>query len=133
VISGRYMSLPVVDRHAVAKAGGVFKLTPVAKQTLCLDWLAPHVSDKALHIVEGIRDEEEASNAEFVVVDCSTTKVQQKGVYLLWSFSGAATLNRCEPDQATGKINVRQGKEATAVAPDRVEVIGKVVGAWRRM
>src|SRR5262245_45397278 len=27
-ISGRYMSLPVVDRHAVAKSGGKFQLNP---------------------------------------------------------------------------------------------------------
>ena len=133
-ITGRYMSVPVIDRHSVAKAGGKFQLKPVANQTLCLDWLAPHVAADALRIVEGIRDEEAAEDAEFVVVDTSTTKVAQRGIYLLWSFSGSASLNHCAPDMASNKINVRQSpKETVAVAPDRVEVIGKVVGAWRRM
>lgn len=131
-IGGRYASLPVIDRHKVAKRGKGFELAPLYTQTLCLDWFPKHVQGDALTIVPTERDDEGLSDAEFVVVDTSTTEVQQRGTYMLWVF-GRAAINRCEPDLATGKVTVNQGRNAEPAVfkPGTLEVIGRVVGAWK--
>jgi transcriptional regulator with XRE-family HTH domain len=133
-LPARYAALPVIDRHKVAKLKKGFALLPIATQSLCMDWFPKHVKGESLTIVATEREDEGLSDAEFVVVDTSTTEVAQRGTYLLWVF-GRVAINKCEPDLATGKVTVSQGPKSDPAIfkPGTLEVIGRVVGAWRHV